>query len=438
MQEKKVIKKVKLKKGAIQTSFCLISIIFIVACIIFYGNRLIKYYKIYNPKIEGETVELIANAISKDAEIVYEGDGLYRYNGMYIYKGSNVQNYIKYSNMLWRIVKTNVDGSVEIILDDYINIMKYDFNQTDYLKSDIHEYINDVFLKSLNKDLLVKTAICTDKVTNVSNITCDKTNTDKYVKLLSLSDFINSKTTTTYISSNNDLIWLSSASEDKVWHSNGINISQSEPNANYYVKPVVTLKNTTQIIEGEGTKENPYIIEKNENKLAIGTYVKLDNDTWVVYDTSSSDIKLALSSLYKNGNLTYRFDTETNEYNKENKNSIAYYLNNTYYESLSYKDLLIEQTYYIGEYKNSYKDIYDKKTTAYVGLYTVADLKFDSNITGYNLLTPSDEDKIFYYNNNLISSKITLSRAIRPVISIKNTKIKSGNGTKEEPFILEV
>ena len=44
-------KKCKIKrKISIQKIFCIISILFIIGCFIFYGKRLIKYYKIYNPK----------------------------------------------------------------------------------------------------------------------------------------------------------------------------------------------------------------------------------------------------------------------------------------------------------------------------------------------------------------------------------------------------
>ena len=42
---KKTGKKRRLKKGLIQTVFCLASLIFIIGCCIFYGSRLIKYYK---------------------------------------------------------------------------------------------------------------------------------------------------------------------------------------------------------------------------------------------------------------------------------------------------------------------------------------------------------------------------------------------------------
>ena len=64
----------RLKKGIFQTIFCFVSLIFIIGCCIFYGSRLIKYYKIYNPKSEsGEAIQLISNALVQDTPIVFEG-----------------------------------------------------------------------------------------------------------------------------------------------------------------------------------------------------------------------------------------------------------------------------------------------------------------------------------------------------------------------------
>ena len=87
MKKRKTKKRRRMIKPKIQTAFCLISLAFIIGCCIYYGNRLIKYYKIYNPKSEtGETLMTLASTITSKSQIVYEGDGLYLDNGNYIYK----------------------------------------------------------------------------------------------------------------------------------------------------------------------------------------------------------------------------------------------------------------------------------------------------------------------------------------------------------------
>ncbi len=125
-KKKSVVRKKKLKKGLLfQTIFCSLSIIFIIGCCIFYGMRLIKYYKIYNPKDEnGNKVALLYSQIIGEASYVYEGDGLYTVSGTHIYKGIDVKNYVKFSGFTWRIIRINEDISLDLLLDSSINLIK--------------------------------------------------------------------------------------------------------------------------------------------------------------------------------------------------------------------------------------------------------------------------------------------------------------------------
>lgn len=438
----KKVKKRKLKKGILQTVFCLISFAFIIGCFIFYGSRLIKYYKIYNPKTEtGESVTLVSNAIIQTSPIVLEGDGLYKENGVYTYKGGEVNNYIKYSNMIWRIIRVNADGSLDVMLDDYINILAWDFKGNEYVESDIHKYLNDVFKKQINNDLLVNTTICTDKMTSIDKFSCNSRNMEYYVKLLPANDFLNTVVDNkTFVSREEELIWLgTTGSDEKAWLANGSNISTSEDNNTYFVKPVITLKNALQLIEGNGTKEAPFIVEKEDNKIKIGSYLTIDNDTWIVYEKDDKNIKLVYSTLYNKGLSTYRFDTESLDFDPERENSLAELLNNDFYESLSYKDMLLDFDVYTATYIDSYENVYEEKVTVKVGIPSAVDLKFNNDENGYYLSSKSPrEERIYYYKNDLISSKPGMSRPYRPTISIKIPEISDGDGTVSNPFKVEV
>lgn len=441
-RSKKKFKKRRLKKGIFQTIFCLLSFAFIIGCCIFYGNRLIKYYKIYNPKTEsGESVRLISTAITQETPIVVEGDGLYRENGVYIYKGYEANNYIKYSNMLWRVVRTNSDGSVEIILDDYINILAWDFKGKEYIDSDIHTYLNDIFVKQINTEVLVKTSICTDKMTSIDKYSCNNKNVDYFVKLLPANDFLNSVINEkTYIADSEELVWLgTTANDEKAWLANGSNISTSEANNTYFVKPVVTLSNATQLLGGTGSKEEPYIIEKEDSKIGLGSYINLGEDSWIVSSIEDNKIKLVYNGLYNDGLSTYRFDTEKIDFDPERENSLAKLLNTNFYDSLSYKDILLEFDVYTAIYKESYKNTYEEKVTVKVGIPSVVDLKFNNESNGYYLSNKSlREDKIYYYKQDLISSKPGISRPYRPVIMIEIPKVLEGDGSLDNPFKVEV
>lgn len=431
------IKKVKKDKPLnnkwrnIQIVFCSISALFILGCCIFYGSRLVKYYKIYNPKAEdGTSVLLLSNKITS-SPVVYEGDGLYISAGNYIYKGNVDNNYIKYNNMLWRILKVNSNGTIDIILDDYINVLNWNDKVISFDKSFLSEYLNSTFLNEIDKDFLVKTNYCSDEVNELSAITCDKMVNSNYVSLLDITNYLNSVVDSkTYLSNDSEIFWLNSHSSDKVWHTNGVNVSKSDADNYYEVRPVVTLKGSISYVSGEGTKENPYLTEK-ENKMKVGSVVKLDNDEWIVYETGDN---IRLMS-YNNISKQYRFSKSKLVYSLEDEDSLADYLNTTYLDSLSYKDKLVEVEWYVG---NS-DGVKNNKITSYVGIPNILDLKLNSDVSGYYLSTASSDTHMYVYDNELKTSKPSLFRNVRPCIAIsKNVKIVSGTGTIDSPFEIEV
>lgn len=435
----RVSKKRRIKKTKLMCFvFCVYSIVFLIFCLCFYGFRLVKYYKIYNPKSEsGEKLELLSTHITQNNSVVYEGDGLYKEGGNYIFKGAEVNNYIMYSNLLWRIVKINNDGTMDIILDEPINDLKWNSKVTSYVKSDVHQYLNDIFLKVLNKDLLVPTTICTDTITDLKKVTCETSDKESYVKLISITDFLNSKTDTTYINQE-DSLWTSDAAKDKIWYVGNVNISSDVPSESYRIKPVVTLKSALTLVGGDGKKSTPYKIEEDKKELAVGKYVSLGDDTWIIYQKDKETMNLISKELYNDGNTMYAFSSYSNEFDPTQSKTLAYYLNNTYLNTLSYKDLLLEETWNTGLYVNSYKDTLKKTVKAKVGTYGVADLKFNHTLNNYFMLTPKENGITYTYGKKMSYYKVSRTTAIRPAIKIKTYKIKSGDGTSQSPYQLEV
>lgn len=421
----------------VQVVFCTLSIIFILGCCVYYGSRMIKFYKIYNPKTEnGEQVKLLGSSITSDAALSTEGDGLYRVSGSYIYKGVDVDNYVEFGNTLWRIIKINSDGSIEMATDSYVNALDWNTTITDYANSDIRAYLNDVYLNTLNKDMLTNVTYCKDLVKDLSKVTCDSSNSEDYVRLLGITEFLNSTVdSNSFLADSNNYIWLYNSNEESVWHTNGTSLGASDADSGYLVKAVVHIKNSTQLLGGSGTKEEPYIIEKESDKVEVGNYVKLGEDNWVVYEVNKDNIKLALNGVLS---TTYRYSASDNAFNVESSNSLAEYLNTTYLDSLSYKDILLDTKWYNGSYK-SYKDVTKSTVTSKVGLLNVSDVKTNNIDTAdnYFIITPGDTYYEYMVGSTLRQSKITISRSIKPAISINLTKIESGKGTATDPYILE-
>lgn len=433
-KEKRPVNK---KVFLVQVVFCTLSIIFILGCCVYYGSRMIKFYKIYNPKTEnGEQVKLLGSSITSDVALSTEGDGLYRVSGSYIYKGVDVDNYVEFGNTLWRIIKINSDGSIEMATDSYVNALDWNTTITDYANSDIRAYLNDVYLNTLNKDMLTNVTYCKDLVKDLSKVTCDSSNSEDYVRLLGITEFLNSTVdSNSFLADSNNYIWLYNSNEESVWHTNGTSLGASDADSGYLVKAVVHIKNSTQLLGGSGTKEEPYIIEKESDKVEVGNYVKLGEDNWVVYEVNKDNIKLALNGVLS---TTYRYSASDNAFNVESSNSLAEYLNTTYLDSLSYKDILLDTKWYNGSYK-SYKDVTKSTVTSKVGLLNVSDVKTNNIDTAdnYFIITPGDTYYEYMVGSTLRQSKITISRSIKPAISINLTKIESGKGTATDPYILE-
>ncbi len=306
-----------------------------------------------------------------------------------------------------------------VILDDSMTMLPWNNKATEYKNSDIHKYLNNDFLNNLDKTYLVKNTFCEDSVEELSGISCEKKNSDDYVGLLDISTFLNTIIDKkTYLVGDGQIYWLNNYSTEKVWHTNGTNVSQSDANSFYGVRPVVKLKSTIPYISGDGTKEKPYLTTK-EDSLTIGSQVKLGDDMWVVYDTTNGTRLMLLKPLTK----TYRYDLDKLIFDKDSKESLAEYLNTTYVDSLSYKDMLKEDEWSTGGYTSSYKDLAKAKAKAKVAVPSLMDFQYDSSVKGY-FTTTTQEEYVLVYDNPIHASKVTISRGIRPCISLTDEAVK--------------
>ena len=409
-------KKVKLKKGLFQRLFWVISCLFIITIIGYYGFRFVVVSGIYNNK-DMKLSEYIIKNIDQDK-------GLYKEKKGYIFKGNTESNYIKYENLLFRIIKIYQDGSVEIVMDQGLNSLFYNNKYTDYLESDIHKYLNDEFLDIIDKEDLNKTPICKDVVNSIDMIACNEIDYSSYVKLLQIGDYVNSiKDNETYLGKEGEYYWLGNTTGDKIWNIDGVNLSQSDELKGYKIRPVITLNEMVKYLSGTGEKDDPILIKKEE--VGISSYVKIDNDLYIVIDKEKSYLKMMLMEDSPLVREVYNDDLLDN-------------LNDKYYKSLSYKKKLVKYTISIGDYKNSYKDIKDKKESVYVGIPMVNDFKLDNSDLEYLLINKYGSEVLYYDKLGLHNGDGKIARKIRPVIMIKKQEISSGNGTIDNPYIVEV
>lgn len=370
----------KKKNSFLFTLFCIILIV-LATLLVF------NLFRIYN---KAKNINLLSEYIIKNNEITNK-NGLNKENSSYIFKGETDNNYILYNNLLWRIVKINNDSSITLILDDYINMLP---------KNLINSFFENL-TNNLNTDYLTKNKVCIDEM-NDNEITCNKINNNSYISLLSAYDYLNSfYEEQTFITKDKEIMWLYNNDN----HTNGDSISKSNENNFYEIRPVITLKANTTYKTGNGNKDNPYKID--DESFGLGSIVKINNETYVVYDFID-DIKLM----------------SLNTIDKLNKEKVLDYLNNELYEKLNYNNILNNLSIYTGTYNNKKDDLYKEKEIKKIGIPNILDIKINNDITNYYLPNKINNFDLIYDNPIIYGDTKTIHKT-RYTISLSKDKTKN-------------
>lgn len=243
--------------------------------------------------------------VTSDENIVSSGYGLYAYNGGYVFRGEEVNNYVKLDGSLWRIVKITSNNNVVLISNDGITTANswddrynenklYEAGINTYSASRVREYLDkayaitdseesDYILSSKDKTLLSSFNICTGKRTSTSSNNdnsseCSEVLQNQRIGLLTLSDYLyasidtNCKSSESYSCSNYNYLastnfdwWLATAnsnSTDEVYMVNRNGKVKSVSAGNYAtIRPVIYLSSQVQYSSGSGTLDDPYIVK---------------------------------------------------------------------------------------------------------------------------------------------------------------------------------
>ena len=286
----------------------------------------------------------------------------------------------------------------------------------------------------------------------------------------------NATSSTGYL--NNGLDWWTltpyNTSEVRYVNSHGYG-SYNRATYSFGPRPSINLKSAVKIIDGDGTSNNPYRLQgDNDNPTGAllstrysGEYISFgtgENNLYRIVSHENgtgtkitSAIPLKDSGSYKD--LTFGSNTT---FSKDN--TIGTFLNGDYLTSGTYLTSdqvnMIEDnaTWYLGtvgigaNYKLAkYQDttgsnLTTSTTTAKVGLLRLGELmagQFDKygNNTNYWILTPYNASIVRYVNLNgySVSNSPTTSNSPRPAMNLKsNVIITGGKGTKEEPFTIKL
>ena len=449
--------------GVKEFLFNFISLVFMIGVGLYFGYRSLYYYSKLNKKDKAEAQTLNGMILQHTHVVGGEENGLHHDSLGYYYKGNVDNNYVKFSNRIFRIIRIYEDNSVQLISDDYVGVFPWG-EDYEYSTSNVYHWLDKtgeehsgVYYNTIPKieNYLNKMNYQLDKMIG-DKMTPSDINYEGYVTLLRPSDYILAGGKNSYLN-NGKFFFLLGLSEDNdnLYVDPDGNIQTCFSTEGYGIRPVVTLKSNTIIGGGNGTSSDPYIIYQGGDTNYITSYVKLGDELWRVFYQDDKNLQLSLNGYglingeearkeyyYKvNAYLTIQY---TSLFDVTDIYSIGHYLNNNYYNSLSYKDKLIDFPIYTGEVSDDkghyFRNIYTQSVNAKIGLLNVFDYMVNTTLEDYYRVNTTSEYGTLEYNSTkdgrLYETDVSEVKHFVPVVSIPINKIASGTGSINDPYIV--
>ena len=379
------------------------------------------------------------------------------------YVGANPNNYVYFSNMVFRIV--GLEGNnVKIVAEKDVANVNY---------SGIDEWLKyyESNLTENSKKYIKASKYC--ESSGELNLKDSKCNSSKKKEVGILSAYEVSRA---YENSNignylinNSTSWTSHVSTDKksaLVYSGTIfsekynyNFGYSNTTYNLGIRPVIVIDGDILVSDGNGTESKPYILEdyikpkKNVNvkDRYVGEYIKFSGMLWRINKIENDGtVRVIAEESFVESSDFYYVDYQTGSadkiYNPKQKGNVGYIINNRSSEFIDTK-YIVNHEIEVPIYKNlpSYgKEVGTKKYEVKVSapnMYDMFSASNDSTQLGpYWLINSSKNNsyKLGITNSGTViydEFGLVTDFGIRPVVYLnKNCLIVSGSGTKNKPF----
>lgn len=435
--------------------FNFLSLIIVILIGVYFGARSFYYYSKQNMTIKKEAQTLNGLLINNN-KTVTQGDGLYRDSLGYYFKGNVISNYVSYGNRLFRVISIGKNNTVKVVSEDLVASFMWG-EDSSYATSNLKYWLDNngeehsgVYYDSLpNPSKFITKTSYREDILNKEKITETKNKYSDYVSTISISDYVRANGKSSYLN-NGKIYYLLGLNGDKenLYVDEDGSVQGCSSLEGYGVRAVITFKANIKVVAGNGSKENPYVIDQGKDANYVDSYVKLGNDNFKVYQED----KNGLLKLYKYGyavnngvEIVRSYSKSSSLFDLNDRNNIAYFLNTAYLNSLSYANVLVDNYFYTGEISSetgyNYKNIYNNFVTCKVGLLNIFDYVSNNAFNDYfHMNTTSTVGSMQYntYSNGLLEeADVDEGKHIVPVISISKNSIKGGTGKLNDPYVVE-
>ena len=390
-------------------------------------------------------------------------------NGYYV--GNVDNNYIYFNNMLFRIVRVNDDNSVLIVSNDALANVDYT-NDGRFTDSALDRWLNDYFYNLLEpsyQDLIKSSSWCDDVISsdNITTTECSRQTDKRRVGILSLQDYnLSYDGMGSYLDKSNFSWYANLAEDNKAWaitstdsYPNAINASESTNLLN--VVPALNLKDSTTVLEGDGSYSNPYVVVKKDtvrrssklNKRQVGEYVSYSGYLFRisnVLDDGTTEVIMdsVLKSNNQQVNISYTNGNKQKVYNPNQEGNIGYKIKNDMTRYIN-TDLFVSKNISVPIYNKNITYQGNRDTKKYKLLVTIPSTfdifsarSFKASDSGYWLRDSSKQENTKVVVRSL--GTVTYSTAsdnLQAGVKVlayfnKDVIIESGKGTYLDPYTL--
>ncbi len=390
------------------------------------------------------------------------------------YKGGEVDNYVQFSGMLWRIVNVNVDHSVKLVLANTSSNVMFG-TQKKFTDSNVYHWLKDYFyphLKKSEKYIVQNASWCSnDTIYDLDSLPteCNRETFTSPIGLLNVSDLEQSRVDSNTYLLGKQYFWLL----DRINDSN-INIAYSSGSDGFMawngrsfsaVRPVINLTTDIYIMSGSGTIDQPYKLNdyeyaKENEKIQDrydGEYFSYSGYLFrKIGEDKDGNVKMIMASNMRNPEtldqflLDYKDNVEEWRFDPNVVGNVGHTLNDELLLHLSDK-YIVQHEYEVPEIDpDQYFDQWKKtKVKTWLSLPASYELFSSYNILGdsmdFNFLlldySPSNEITFVNTGNSMaftMDQEILGENTVKVVLYLKgNLKISSGKGLYDNPYYLK-
>ena len=247
---------------------------------------------------------------TSDASGLYKSTATNTGEATYYFRGNVTNNYVSFAGQTWRIVRVNEDGTIRIVMQDGINSnTKYIFNSNNnnytymyYTNSNAKTTLENWYQTNIGSKSNLADKVATGNyyceqaktkyADSYTSANATMTTYNKYtpdfkcssdgngkglvnanVGLLNYDEVVyaggyRGQSNSNYYLYNSSISWWTMSPAgilrgiSYVWYVNTMGrVIDGLANSSYIICPVLNLNTNTQISDGDGTKENPFVVE---------------------------------------------------------------------------------------------------------------------------------------------------------------------------------